>query len=157
VARLLVLTQPGQQVCRIIDLLHGQFGRLLFRGPITEESDIDDHKGKLSLRCHPVHRRETACDSDPLHLLVCSKRGALCAYQEAEEDFVLTTARDRVSTYQWGSYQIEHHHCAICGSGTWSRSPLWDQDTKRPVPGKFRVQVNAWLLEDFDPTHSRLK
>jgi hypothetical protein len=21
----------------------------------------------------------------------------------------------------------------------------------RPVSGKFRVQVNAWLLEDFDP------
>lgn len=50
---------------------------------------------------------------------------------------MLTTARDRVSTYQWGSYQIEHHHCAICGCGTWSHSPLWDQ--------------NAWLLEDFDP------
>jgi hypothetical protein len=32
----------------------------------------------------------------------CSKLGALWAYQDAEEDFVLTTARDRVSTYQWG-------------------------------------------------------
>ena len=45
----------------------------------------------------------------------CSKRGALWAYQETEGDFVLTTARDRVSTYQWGNYQVEHHHCAICG------------------------------------------
>jgi hypothetical protein len=81
----------------------------------------------------------------------CSKRGALWAYQDQAEDFVLTTARDRVSTYQWGSYQIEHHHCAICGCGTWSRSPLWDREAKRPMPGKFSVQVNAWLLEDFDP------
>jgi len=81
----------------------------------------------------------------------CSKRGALWAYQDQEEDFVLTTARDRVSTYQWGSYQIEHHRCAICGCGTWSRSPLWDREAKRLVPGKFSVQVNAWLLEDFDP------
>ena len=24
-------------------------------------------------------------------------------------------------------------------------------EAKRPVPGKFKVQVNAWLLEDFDP------
>ena len=44
---------------------------------------------------------------------LCSKRGALWASQETEGDFALTTARDRVSTYQWGSYQIEHHHCAI--------------------------------------------
>jgi hypothetical protein len=37
------------------------------------------------------------------------------------------------------------------GCGTWSRSPLWDREEKQPVPGKFKVQVNAWLLEDFDP------
>jgi hypothetical protein len=92
----------------------------------------------------------------------CSKRGALWAYQDKEDDFALITARDRVSTYQWGSYQIEHHHCAICGCGTWSRSPLWDRETKHPVPGhpvpghpvpgRFKVQVNAWLLDDFDPS-----
>jgi hypothetical protein len=81
----------------------------------------------------------------------CTKRGVLWAYQDNEHDFVLTTARDRVSTYQWASYLVEHHHCAICGCGTWSRSPLWDQQAKRPLPGAFRVQVNAWLLEDFDP------
>ena len=28
---------------------------------------------------------------------------------------------------------------------------MWDQEAKRPVQGKFRVQVNAWLLDDFDP------
>jgi hypothetical protein len=67
------------------------------------------------------------------------------------KDFVLTTARDRVSTYQWGSYQIEHHHCSICGCGTWSRSRFWDREAKRPAAGKFKVQVKAWLLEDFDP------
>jgi len=81
----------------------------------------------------------------------CCKRGVLWAYQDGEEDFVLTTARDRIATYQWRSYRTEHHHCAICGCGTWYRSPLWDQEAKRPVPGKFRVQVNAWLLDDFDP------
>jgi len=27
----------------------------------------------------------------------------------------------------------------------------WDREAKRPVSGKFKVQVNAWLLEDFDP------
>ena len=33
----------------------------------------------------------------------CSMRGALRAYQDREEDFVLTTSRDRVSSYQWGA------------------------------------------------------
>ncbi len=47
----------------------------------------------------------------------CSKRGALWAYQDREDDFVLTTARDRVSTDQWGSYEIEHHHCAKYSGG----------------------------------------
>jgi hypothetical protein len=65
----------------------------------------------------------------------CTKRGALWAYQDNEDDFVLTTARDRVSTYQWGSYQIKHHHCSICGCGTLSRSSFWDREAKRPVPG----------------------
>jgi hypothetical protein len=80
----------------------------------------------------------------------CSKRGALWAYYENESDFTLTTARDRVSTYQWGSYTIEHHHCAICGCSTWSRSPVWDLATKTAVPGKFKAQVNAWLLDGFE-------
>jgi hypothetical protein len=40
--------------------------------------------------------------------MICTKRGALWAYQE--EDFVLTTARDPVSTYPWRGYQIKYHH-----------------------------------------------
>ena len=80
----------------------------------------------------------------------CSKRGALWAYLDDEGDFTLTTSRDRVSTYQWRSYTIEHHHCAICGCGTWSRSPQWDRDAKKPIPDKFKVQVNAWLLDGFE-------
>ena len=80
----------------------------------------------------------------------CTKRGASWAYQDNEDDFVLITARDRVSTYQWGIYLVEHHHCAICGCGTSSRSPFGDRQAKRPIAGYFRVQVNAWLLEDFN-------
>jgi hypothetical protein len=80
----------------------------------------------------------------------CTKRGVLWAYYDNENDFALTTSRDRIATYQWGTYSIEHHHCAICGCGTWSHSPLWNPKKKQPVPGKFRVQVNAWLPEDFD-------
>ncbi len=66
------------------------------------------------------------------------------------------TSRDRVSTYQWRSYTIEHHHCAICGCGTWSRAPVWDSERKTAVPGKFKIQVNAWLLDEFDPNAQKI-
>jgi hypothetical protein len=35
-----------------------------------------------------------------------------------------------------------------------SFTPL-DREAKQPVPGRFRVQINAWLLEGFDPDASR--
>jgi hypothetical protein len=65
------------------------------------------------------------------------------------------TANNDTGTRLCQRLQSVLDHCAICGCGTWSRSPLWDRQTKRPVPAKFRVQVNAWLVEDFDPTPSR--
>jgi hypothetical protein len=77
----------------------------------------------------------------------CSKRGALHAYY-APEQFKLTTARDRVSTYQWRSFTVLHHHCAICGCPTYSESP--DFSTGVADFSKPKIGVNARLLEDFD-------
>ena len=78
----------------------------------------------------------------------CSRRGALVAYYTPKQ-FRLTTARDRVSTYQWGHYVGQHHHCSICGVGTYSEFPTF---TDKGVPDfdKPRVGVNARLFEDFD-------
>jgi hypothetical protein len=44
-----------------------------------------------------------------------TKRGALGAYLDQEDDFVLATASDRVSTYQWGSYQTARLVDAVRG------------------------------------------
>lgn len=77
----------------------------------------------------------------------CSKRGALWGYYPAA-GFKLTTARDRVSTYQWGSYTIHHHHCAICGCTTYTETP--DFSTGQPDFGNPKVSINARLLDDFD-------
>lgn len=77
----------------------------------------------------------------------CSKRGTLWAYYKAD-DFRLTTARDRVSTYQWGSYTIKHHHCAICGCGTYTETPDWS--TGRADFDNPRIGVNARLFDAFD-------
>jgi hypothetical protein len=77
----------------------------------------------------------------------CSKRGALHAYYTPDQ-FKLTTARDRVSTYQWRSYAVQHHHCAICGCPTYSESP--DFSTGVVNFDKLRIGVNARLFDDFD-------
>jgi hypothetical protein len=61
----------------------------------------------------------------------CTKCGALWAYQDEEDDFVLITARDRVSTYQWGSYRVEHHHCAIYGCADAVHGPVHRSGTAR--------------------------
>ena len=77
----------------------------------------------------------------------CSKRGALHAYY-TPDTFKLTTARDRVATYQWRTFNVQHHHCAICGCPTYSESP--DFSTGKPDPSRPRIGVNARLLDDFD-------
>ncbi len=79
----------------------------------------------------------------------CSKRGALWAYYTPKE-FRLTTARDRVATYQWNSYTVQHHFCAICGCTTYSESPDWSSGT--PDFDNPRIGVNARLFDDFDLT-----
>ena len=77
----------------------------------------------------------------------CAKRGSLWAYYTPDH-FKLTTARDRVSTYQWRSYLIQHHHCAICGCGTYTETPEWVGG--KPHPEQRKVSINARLLDDFD-------
>jgi hypothetical protein len=77
----------------------------------------------------------------------CSKRGGLWAYY-SPEDFKLLTARDRVSTYQWGTYTGQHHHCAICGCGTYSEFP--DFSSGEPDFDNPKVTVNSRLFDDFD-------
>jgi len=77
----------------------------------------------------------------------CSKRGGLWAYYTPAE-FKLITARDRVSTYQFHTYTGHHHHCAICGCGTYSESPDWS--TGKPDFNNPKISVNARLFDDFD-------
>ncbi|MDG2529587.1 GFA family protein [Caulobacter endophyticus] len=77
----------------------------------------------------------------------CAKRGNLVAYYQPSS-FKLLTARDRVSTYQWGAYMGAHHHCAICGCGTYgefSDFSSGEADYDNP-----RISINVRLLENFD-------
>lgn len=78
---------------------------------------------------------------------LCAKRGALWAYYTPAQ-FRLTSAVERVATYQWGSRTVKHHFCADCGCGTYSESPDWS--TGKPDFDNPRVAVNARLLDNVD-------
>ena len=100
------------------------------------------HCGATQFEIAEAPARVTRCTCS-----FCAKRGALWAYYPPAQ-FKLLTARDRVSTYQWRSYSVAHHHCAICGCGTYSESPEWANN--KPVPGSIKIGINARLLDDFD-------
>jgi hypothetical protein len=76
----------------------------------------------------------------------CSKRGSLWAYYEPEQ-FKLLSDRNRVA-YSTNPEIQKHFFCGICGCGTFSDTPVWENYAM--VPGKRKVPVNARLFEDFD-------
>jgi hypothetical protein len=77
----------------------------------------------------------------------CAKRGTLHArYPHAQ--FRLLTARDRVATYQWHTFTVQHHHCAICGCVTYAEIP--DSSSGTPDFTNPTISVNARLFDDFD-------
>jgi hypothetical protein len=77
----------------------------------------------------------------------CSKRGALWAYYKPES-FKLLTPLENVATYQWRSRTIKHHHCPVCGCGTYTESP--DFSTGKPDFDNPKIGINARLLDDFE-------
>lgn len=76
----------------------------------------------------------------------CVRRGGLVAYYKSDQ-FKLTTARDRVWTYQWGDYLGQHHYCPVCGMGTHSEFPNFE--TGQPDFDDMRIVVNVRMLEDL--------
>jgi hypothetical protein len=105
----------------------------------------------LKARCHcgatQFEVTEAPAELTDCNCSFCSRRGALYAYYKPAQ-FRLTTARDRVSTYQWGHYLGQHHHCGVCGCPTYSEFPSFD--TGAPNFDDPRISINARLLVDFD-------
>lgn len=79
----------------------------------------------------------------------CTKRGQMHAYYDPAQ-FRLTTARDRVSTYQWGDYLGQHHHCAVCGCGTYSEFPDFSEGVANFERMKIVVNARLFDVEAFD-------
>ncbi|CAM4346495.1 GFA family protein [Corallococcus exiguus] len=82
----------------------------------------------------------------------CSKRGVLWAYYPPEQ--VKFTSRDQAGVYDRNA-PVVHHHCQKCGCGTWSDIPVWENNA--PVPGQFKVGLNARLFDDFNLDAVRVK
>ena len=76
----------------------------------------------------------------------CRKRGVLWGYYPAAAVGVL--AAEGQATYRWNSGSVAHHHCSICGCGTYSESPTWT--AQGPDFANPRIAINARLLEGFD-------
>ena len=105
----------------------------------------------LKASCHcKATQFEVACAPTSVtrcNCSFCSKRGMLVAYYPPDQ-FKLTTARDRVSTYQWNTFTGHHHFCGVCGCGTYGESPSYVEG--KPDFDHPQVGINARLLDDFD-------
>ncbi|WP_342360877.1 GFA family protein [Terrarubrum flagellatum] len=102
-----------------------------------------------SCHCHAIQFEVTEIPAKATRCTCsfCSKRGALWSYHTPDK-FKLLTARDRVATYQWRSYTVQHHHCAICGCGAYTETPSWVDG--KPDFSQMRVSINIRLLDDVD-------
>lgn len=76
----------------------------------------------------------------------CSKRGVLWAYFAPDQ--VKFTSHEHDVVYSKEGSPIRHHHCAVCGCGTYTESPEWIDF--QPHPTRTRIGINARLLDDFD-------
>ena len=99
------------------------------------------HCGAIQFELSEAPTELTSCNCS-----FCSRRGALVTYAKPDQ-FRLTTAPDRVWTYQWGHYVGQHHYCPVCGIGTHQVFPSFD--TGKPDFDDMWVGVNARLFEDL--------
>ncbi|MBZ9655682.1 GFA family protein [Phyllobacterium lublinensis] len=76
----------------------------------------------------------------------CTKRGALWAYYTLEQ-VRLSVATEADAVYARNGMN-RHHHCNVCGCGTFSQVPTWTD--YKPDLDHPRISVNVRLFDDFD-------
>jgi hypothetical protein len=106
------------------------------------------HCGAIKFEVSEVPASITACTCT-----FCTKRGALWAYYTPDQvKLSVTPEADAVYSRRGSS---KHHHCLVCGCGTFSVLPTWvdlKPDFEHP-----RTSVNVRLLDDFDITSLPVK
>ena len=75
----------------------------------------------------------------------CTKRGALWAYYTpAQVNLAVTPEADAIYSRNGMN---KHHHCNVCGCGTFSEVPTWTD--YKPDFDNPRISVNVRLFDDF--------
>ncbi|MEP7455351.1 GFA family protein [Phyllobacterium sp. SB3] len=99
------------------------------------------HCGAIKFEVSEVPESVTVCSCT-----FCAKRGALWAYYTPDQ--VKLSVKPEADAIYSKNGMAKHHHCNVCGCGTFSEVPTWvdyQPDWENP-----RISVNARLFEDFD-------
>ncbi|UGX88047.1 GFA family protein [Phyllobacterium meliloti] len=76
----------------------------------------------------------------------CTKRGTLWAYYTPDQ-VKLTVTPEADAIYNRNGFN-KHHHCNVCGCGTYSQVPSWTD--YKPDFENPRISVKIRLFDDFD-------
>lgn len=99
------------------------------------------HCGAIKLEISEAPESVTVCNCT-----FCTKRGALWAYYTPDQ--VKISVKPEADAIYSRNGMNKHHHCNVCGCGTFSEVPNWvdfKPDFENP-----RVSVNVRLFDDFD-------
>jgi hypothetical protein len=99
------------------------------------------HCGAIKFEVSEAPAIATACTCT-----FCTKRGTLWAYYTPDQvKLAVTPTADAIYAR---NPMIKHHHCNVCGCGTFSQVPTFNNFT--PDMDNPRISVNIRLFEDFD-------
>jgi hypothetical protein len=99
------------------------------------------HGGALKFEVSEAPATVTVCTCT-----FCTKRGTLWAYYTPDQ-VKLSVTPEADAVYSRNGMN-KHHHCNVCGCGTFSQVPTWthyEPDFDNP-----RISVNVRLFDDFD-------
>lgn len=99
------------------------------------------HCGAIKFEISEAPTIVTACTCT-----FCTKRGALWAYFTPDR-VKLSVSPEADAVYSRNGMN-KHHHCNVCGCGTFSQLPTW-VDYKADFD-KPRISVNVRLFDNFD-------
>ena len=99
------------------------------------------HCGAIKIEISEAPQTVTICSCS-----FCTKRGAIWAYYSPDQ--VKLSVDPQADTVYTKNGMNKHHHCKVCGCGTFSQLPSWVD--YKPDLDNPRISVNVRLFDDFD-------
>ncbi|KAG8528309.1 uncharacterized protein KY384_007226 [Bacidia gigantensis] len=108
---------------------------------------------QLRFRVTPLFPTDTAPSPEPLkpfncNCSICTKNGYLNVYpKDADTDIEWIKGQDSISEYRWGTKEVGHKFCPICGSSIVLivGAAMWGDGS-----GTSKVGVNARMIKGVD-------